>query len=652
MLETWDPLNTGAELDTALLANAKKREIKNILKSYVGFFDSFSELIQNAMDAVDKRYNDLKESTYTKKIWISINLQNNSLSITDNGIGFEESQFKSFIAPNISYKADSKTRGNKGVGATYLAYGFDYLQFGTKTKNFKNIVEIENGRTWIEDNNSIVSRPQVKKSELIDNAFNSIDRGSTFTLKFDSKYSRPKNLSWIQATEVEQWKYLLLIKTPLGMLDFIERQKNEKIYFDLTIIKDNGSISSLLDQEAIYIFPHKEIDHSVDLKKVLSEQQSAVQLGKDPEIISNKYKRSNGLYEYFDHTELKDIIKDDAIKQVINDYNINVYGYFAYSTDLWDSFSDNIAKLRKGYRLIKGGLQIANNNMVQGDLITIPLTSNIGYQNQCHIVIHLNGADPDLGRKGFQPEIKTAAEKISVSIVNRLKTWKKLLRENTGASPTTVRATELHDWIRLQEEHEKASKLSITNKNFFIPVNKISIVSSPQSEQDVIVLFNQLIAGGVIRGISLLATNQSTQYDGVFRFTINPPHEHLFFDKDKNPLGIDKHQITQETFTSKPFVLEYKYSIDGLISDFDNDEKSPRDIEMAIAWDIGTQWQKNYEITSLLDYDNMQHRDFHGLTHIMQSNGVKIKLVILKELIEYLNDSDGVQAFHKSEYSY
>ena len=50
-LESWDPLTSGQDVDAEILFAAKKREIKNILKSYVGMYDSFSELIQNAMDA-------------------------------------------------------------------------------------------------------------------------------------------------------------------------------------------------------------------------------------------------------------------------------------------------------------------------------------------------------------------------------------------------------------------------------------------------------------------------------------------------------------------------------------------------------------------------------------------------------------------------
>src|SRR5580698_4652355 len=53
-IEPWDPLARVDE-DPGLYAAAQKREIRNILKSYTGYFDLFSEMLQNSLDAVEKR---------------------------------------------------------------------------------------------------------------------------------------------------------------------------------------------------------------------------------------------------------------------------------------------------------------------------------------------------------------------------------------------------------------------------------------------------------------------------------------------------------------------------------------------------------------------------------------------------------------------
>lgn len=645
MINEWDPLSLDQGINADILASAKKREIKNILKSYVGFFDPFAELIQNAMDAVDRRRED-EGASYNKKIAIAINIDENCLVVTDNGIGFQENQLKHFLAPNISFKTGGKTRGNKGVGATYLAYGFNQLSFETKSTGYSASGVIQGGREWVEDNDGVVARPLIKTNKNTIDRLNSYDKGTSFKLHFGGEHSRPKHLNYMKATTAKQWKYLLLAKTPLGMIPLAGNESDVK--FDITVICSN-STDSLLDQNALYVFPDKEITNVTKVSDINKAQEIAVAKGNDVQKALSRFQKKNAICDDYDTSTLIEIVSDPELHGIIKKYNVSAYGFFAYSTSLWDLLNDEIASLRTGYRFMKGGLQIANNGMVQGDPLAIPLTSNIGYQNQCHIIVHLAGADPDLGRKGFQPEVKAACEKISIAIVNKLKTWRRVLRTNSGASTGTIKATQLHDWIKYQETHEEASSLVLSNKNFFKPTNEISIVSTPQSEQDVIVLFNQLIAGGVIRGILLLATSQSEQYDGVFRFITKPPIENYLYDGNNNPLGLDHVKASEET-KSRPYILEYKYSLNGLISDFENGEKCPADIELAVAWEAGEEWRRDWEITSLLVADNSNQRDFHGLTHVMHNAGTTIKVVLLKDLIEHLNDPSKSESDQRNIY--
>ena len=139
--ENWDPLEEN--LTSEVVSATIKREIKNILKSYTGWYDPFSELIQNALDALEARA--VRDDEFTPKLWIRIDLQQNMLSVTDNGIGFSEDRFKSFLRPNVSFKKQ-ENRGNKGVGASYLAYGFNFLQVGTRTPDYEFIGTLQNGR--------------------------------------------------------------------------------------------------------------------------------------------------------------------------------------------------------------------------------------------------------------------------------------------------------------------------------------------------------------------------------------------------------------------------------------------------------------------------------------------------------------------------
>jgi hypothetical protein len=66
---------------------------------------------------------------------------------------------------------------------------------------------------------------------------------------------------------------------------------------------------------------------------------------------------------------------------------------------------------------------------------------------------------------------------------------------------------------------------------------------------------------------------------------------------------------------------------------------------------MGDEWQKNYDATSYLDLDNLHQRDYHGLTHVLDSGTTRFHVIVLKELILFLNDVDGVQNYQKEKYS-
>jgi hypothetical protein len=649
--ENWDPLE--GNLTPDVVDTTIKRQIKNILKSYTGWFDPFSELIQNALDALDARK--AENGQFTPKLWIQIDLEENMLSVTDNGIGFAEDQFKSFLAPNVSYKG-KENRGNKGVGATYLAYGFNFLQVGTKTPGYEFIGTLKNGREWVEAESSTESRPEVRReNEALHSVFCEIDRGATFTLKLMGEFIRPQKLDWLSANTADQWSAILRIKTPLGGIYLFEVD-SPRIQCALTVVDKNGKETTENLKDCDYLFPHKAISNCVDVDEILSTQDDPSQKRKNRSKLSQKYSKLNGVYKYWDTDsfiskagEFGNRLKIEQ-KKLSAEYNLRCYGFFCYTTRIWDTYNDDILNIRSGERILRGGLQLATNTMPQGNLILIPLTSNIGYQHTTHVVIHLDQADPDLGRKGFQPEIEELSKFVSTQIVNYFLDWRECLQTDTGTSPNIVEQRQIYDWIRELEAHENEHPLIITREDAFLPLMEPSITAKPKSEQDVISLFNQLLAGGVIRGVKLMATNQYNQYDSVFRFHLRKPFENYIFDEDKNPLGLQ--QVTEE-YESNPSILEYKYSFDALIEDLEKDIKKERDINLVVAWELGKNWHTRYDITPLLHRDYLQHRFFHGGTHLLKNQSTgddAFSVIILSELIEYLNDPDSVQEYQSETY--
>ena len=194
--DTWDPLQSGSD-DLEFVLAAQKREIRNILKSYTGYYDLFGELLQNGLEAVDKRAEEA-DTSYRPTIWITIDIPNETISVTDNGCAMNAAQFRGFLKPNFSFKNSASSRGSKGVGATFLGYAFNYLQIATKP-NPQTIHAgvLEHGRAWLDDAANIVSRPKVRPVEPTNAAFQLIDRGSSFTLKLMGDGIRPRSLQYL-----------------------------------------------------------------------------------------------------------------------------------------------------------------------------------------------------------------------------------------------------------------------------------------------------------------------------------------------------------------------------------------------------------------------------------------------------------------------
>lgn len=637
----FDPLNAKYTGNEAVVILSIQREINNILNSYVGWFDPFCELIQNALDSVEKRME--KESEmYVPQVKIIVNIQENSVTVTDNGVGFSEEEYTKFLAQNFSFK-NGNTRGHKGVGATYLAYGFNYIQIATKSPDFEAVGVMKNARKWLSDV-SPAGNPKVEPdyNPVNDEMFESVDRGVSITVKYDNT-TYPKNLSWIGINKAKEWLDILRVKTGLGAIE-----ENSRISLDVIAIDKNGNRTQVHKQGIDYLsitdFVSKAQNYTV-IQNKMSELFSK----KGPQFrMPSKLSNLEAIYDKWEYTKILTMLKfTEEQKKLIEVYKPTVIFYYVYSINVWNKINEKIG-IRKGLNVLYGGIQIAANNMPQGELIQIPLNKNIGRQNQAHIVIHFEKCSADLGRKGFKKEITDLAKDISRKLLDGpLMKIKQCFKKNTGAAPDLIREKKISEWKEQMIEHEKNNPLELKNENFFKPLHKISITSIPTREQDVIALFNQLIAGGVIRGIRIMATNERSTYDGLYRIVIEEPTDNHIYDKEKNPLGIEEEIVerfkenSKDGFVSEPNVLEYKYSLDGLVEDVEDGVKNTNDIGLVVAWEAGDLYKRNYYIESLLLEENVSLRSYHGVTHRLRdiSTGEYVsELILLKDLILYLCD--------------
>lgn len=648
----WDPLLSSITVEAALADEMQRQSIRNILGSYTGFYDLFSELIQNALDACDLRAQTLEEN-YSPQIWLHIDIQNQEVSILDNGIGMDKDQLRLFLQPNMTFKKKrGATRGNKGVGATFLAYGFNHMTVATKVDNFKYAGAIENGRLWAEDTENSRVKPRMHSLDKEQAHLETVDRGTYFKIKLTGLNIKPKNLNWIQASNAQQWDVVLRAKTPLGGLYFSSDTKPKtKCYLKVTSAQGESTEKEI--EACEYFYPHEMTGvRFISLGQLISERKKAVEAGKRADHLY----RLHGIYDLFAAEEI--MSEESLIKPNFSEHQLelmkihkpDVYVFFGYSTQLWDNFNDNVVALRAKGRILRGGLQLATQYMAQGEVLVIPLTKSIGYQNQTHVIVHFRNAEPDLGRKGFQPELVALAELISTSSVTTFKKYVEFLRKD-GGEPLLTADAEKYNWIREQETWAENNPLSISGAGLFAPEEIIPIQSAPLLEQDVVALFNQLLAGGVIRGFRILSTSGNQRYDGVYKVRISAEKKYIYHPTT-NPLGIPAENVTSDT-VSEPKILEYKYNLDALIADFEREDKYERHVDLIVAWTIGERWSERYQVNPLLHKSFLHRRHFHGVTHdfLHYTSGEHVFYgIILDELIEYLQNPEGIQEKVRTKY--
>lgn len=639
----FDPLNAKYDGNEAVVILSIKREINNILNSYVGWFDPLCELIQNALDSVEKRAQ-MKETDYIPKLNIKIDIKNNRVSVTDNGVGFQEEEYIKFLAPNFSFK-NGNTRGHKGVGATYLAYGFNYIQIATKSPDFEAVGVMKNARKWLSDP-APSGNPKVEpdKNAVIDPVFHDFDRGVSITVNYDNT-TYPKNLSWIGINKAKDWLSILKVKTGLGAIN-----ENKQIQVDVIVEDKKGDISKATSEGIEYLEIQSFVAKSQNYTDIQHKLTTLFDKHGPQFRMPSKISNLEAIYDKWDYTKIVSLLNfTDEQKELIDLYKPTMIFYYVYSINVWNKINEKVG-IRKGLNVLYGGIQIAANNMPQGELIQIPLNKNIGRQNQAHVVLHFEECSADLGRKGFKKEITDLAKDIARKLLDGpLMKIKQCFKKNTGVAPDLIREKKISEWKQQMIQHEQANPLQLVNDNFFKPLNRISITSIPTREQDVIALFNQLIAGGVIRGIRIMATNERSTYDGLYRIVIEEPTENHIYNRETNPLGIEEEIVerfkenSDEGFVSEPNVLEYKYSLDGLVEDVEDGLKNTNDIGLVVAWEAGELYKRNYYIESLLLEENIGLRSYHGVTHRMRdisTNEYVSELILLKDLILYLNNYD------------
>src|SRR5205085_2241279 len=113
-------------------------------------FDHLYECVQNAVDTCERSFQaagkasgDVSVLRYTPELQVEIDLCSNTLTVVDNGEGMTKDVLERYyFTPHATLKSlfeapgdEVRQRGEKGVGATFLSYGSNFIHISTRDAN-------------------------------------------------------------------------------------------------------------------------------------------------------------------------------------------------------------------------------------------------------------------------------------------------------------------------------------------------------------------------------------------------------------------------------------------------------------------------------------------------------------------------------------
>ena len=131
------------------------REAENVLSSYSHASDLLAEALQNGADAIDARSE--REKGALRRIVIDFDASRGRFAVTDTGIGMSEADLEIVLTPNVTLKAGElaqsrrgRSRGEKGVGLSFLALASNNFQLRTCDGTQRLDLIVENARDWVQ----------------------------------------------------------------------------------------------------------------------------------------------------------------------------------------------------------------------------------------------------------------------------------------------------------------------------------------------------------------------------------------------------------------------------------------------------------------------------------------------------------------------
>ncbi len=612
-----------------LTPEAFRNQVRNLLLSYHDAdIDFLAEIVQNAVDAVEDRFA-TSNTEPRPTIDITVDTERRIIEIADNGTGIPDETLQTLGCPNFSNKTRRSKRGHKGVGLTFAVWSSKAFFLATKRRGEAQPVsaKLESAIDWIQaesgNHPTIQAAPEFDPPFLHDQISGTVFR---FELPETGRLAR-----LVERLNERGIQTLLRMQTAVGFADLPHLDVQDAApWVRRCLISVHAGEREIFEVPMGFYFPHEFFGQraSFDVRRLST-------------LTIEKQQRFHGrmkcLYTILDSTKTEALFSAEdqsELLKVVRQQGVAAYAAFL---DAKGSFNEwNNALYREGAGvgrrrgLVAPGIHFVTATMPAGEIVNVDLPFGGGNKDRLFVVIQFRDVKPDVGRKTFERQVIEIGQRIAgylcdeVMVPNR-----KLLIPHQVPHGDT--------------EHEQAMSLDAlkrraeTKERLRLP--QLGISTIPETEQEVVALFNALLGAGLLKGYDLLSVfGSSEKYDAVFRYEIAKERG----TQGPAPLCLHESAFGRSNLIKFPAsMLEFKPMLSNLIDDFEGGTKVVDEIRLAVAWDKGNEaafcGSSDYRLEACSGR-SPRDKQFYGETHLltMTTSSSRLHVILLRDVIAAL----------------
>jgi len=565
---------------------AAKREIKSIIDSYHHYWDLLSELAQNAVDSIKKA--ESLDSKFKGRIEIKINSNNRSIEFIDNGVGISRDKLAEMLGPGGSDKNGNEVYvGEKGVGLTFCVFSSNEFIITTRVKNQQCIQgKISNANRWVME--SDFPMPDLSINEINDNNYKHFTSFCSVLIKYIPSLSKD-----IFSFSEKMIEYILKTKTAIGCTNIVwdqNYQSKTEITLDYTMtdraIKKNIT--------GLYPLPHEFLKKNIKYDDLINKFAS---------INSNK--------------DRKKFLTDKVIWNIkeflwgsrkVRLYGVMFPGHKTFkimNVDQLELIDSNEYENYPEGAPFSPEIHLAIKGMPTGVALPRPSKGGkTGYYQRCFFLIEYDGLNFDLGRKSIHWTHRDKLQNYIKEMFNQFENYAPYQSEEKPDTGTSI-GSETPEERKARIEAKWNEYLNLVD----LSTNNIQYKKEPhQQEASVVAIFHELLGAKIIKGYESLVSGYGTRYDLYCTYV-----------KDGVLLKL---------------IVEFKYMLDSVINDLDENSKYFSDMSLIVCWDFTKQKLKD----SGLDIEKVDNPPYNGVTHKLSTSNYadSIYIISLKSFIDNL----------------